>query len=280
MNVARRPPSRDPARSGITVRDRGGSGPHQRARASASQAGRCPPERLVEQPLAAPDPGRHRLDVGHPHGHAGRAQPSYVDLAVLLLVGDDQVGREGGDRPGCRGSWCPGPASPPGRRDGCTTPWRPRVRQASTLADGLGQGRHQRDDSERRAPGRRTPCPGRRHGRRRGRRGGRRRGWGHGPDASGAARGRSPPRPPTGGRPPSASMASAIASGTARSGARPCRRGRRRSPCRQATCRRASSTTKVAAWTALPRRSTRAPCARSSARRAAARRGRRSGARP
>ncbi len=57
-----------------------------------------PAERLGEQPLHRRDPLRHRLDVGHPHRHARLAQPAYVELAVLLLVGDDQVGGEVDDR--------------------------------------------------------------------------------------------------------------------------------------------------------------------------------------
>ena len=59
----------------------------------------------IGQPEGAAEEARHRvdrlldgLDPGHPDRHAGVAEPAYVELAVLLLVGHDEVGGERPDR--------------------------------------------------------------------------------------------------------------------------------------------------------------------------------------
>ena len=84
-----------------------------------------PAEGLVEEPLQRGDRLGHGLDVGHPDGDTGVAQAAHVELAVLLLVGDDQVGGELRDRPRGPGSWCRGPGSRRGRPGGCTSRWLP-----------------------------------------------------------------------------------------------------------------------------------------------------------
>ena len=54
-------------------------------------------ERLDEEPLEGVERTGDGLDVGHPDRCAARSQSLHVELAVLLLVGHDEVGRKGRD---------------------------------------------------------------------------------------------------------------------------------------------------------------------------------------
>ncbi len=91
-----------------------------------------------------------RLDPGHPHRDAGLAEPAYVELAVLLLVGHDEVGGEGADR---RQVGVLGAAHPPdgevGRVGAPVGRAHQQVRRGGRQC--LGQGRHERDDTRCRA---------------------------------------------------------------------------------------------------------------------------------
>ena len=75
-----------------------GSSPHGAGR--REPVGLVPAQGRVEQAFDRVERLVDRPDPGHPHGHAGRAQAPDVELAVLLLVGDDQIGGEGDDRRG------------------------------------------------------------------------------------------------------------------------------------------------------------------------------------
>ncbi len=65
--------------------------------APSSQAGRSSAAR-GEHPVEARERAVDGADVGDVHGQAGVAQRGQIGGAVLLLVGDDEVGRQGDDR--------------------------------------------------------------------------------------------------------------------------------------------------------------------------------------
>ena len=93
VNVGRPTTIHGSRQTGTTTRAvAGGTGPHQAASASTSQRGSAGHlEHLPEQPPHRGDRLRHGLDVGDPDRDAALPQPPDVELAVLLLVRDDEV---------------------------------------------------------------------------------------------------------------------------------------------------------------------------------------------
>ena len=124
-----------------------GSGGRRPERARIGQPRRLgQPERRGEQPRHRPERLLDGLDPGDPDGDAGVAEAAYVELAVLLLVGDHEVGGEGADRRqvGVLGAAHPrhvevgGMGAPVGRAD---------EDAGRGGRERLGQRRHERHDS-------------------------------------------------------------------------------------------------------------------------------------
>ena len=138
----------------LRARDRATRPPRPRARSGAPTPSTSAKSRRIDARRL-----RHGLDVGDPDGHAGVAQPAHVELAVLLLVGDDEVGPQVLDRQPGSGFFVPRTRCT-ARSAGCVhQSVAPTSRSGTGRRERLGQRGDQRHDPPRRvaASPRHTP---------------------------------------------------------------------------------------------------------------------------